>query len=174
MPCRCRRIPSPDLRKGWKRWAGRSTVCQYQRYGVAVGSVPASRASGSAARHRRPRAGPDRSTRYAAGSRSASTARNWRRSCRARFRKDWLPSQSCSSLSRTFWHSRQSCRGLCKVTRQGRRSGPTTLELRAWAAHRAHPWWFSDASLFGGLGSLFGRFISLFGRLGNLLDGLLK
>jgi len=46
--------------------------------------------------------------------------------------------------------------------------------LRAWAAHHAYPWWFSDASLFGQLGSLFGRFISLFDRSGNLPDGWLK
>jgi hypothetical protein len=47
-------------------------------------------------------------------------------------------------------------------------------ELRLYAARRALPAWFSDASLFGGFGSLFGRFNSLFGRLGNLPDGLLK
>jgi hypothetical protein len=46
--------------------------------------------------------------------------------------------------------------------------------LRTWAAYHAYPWWFSDASLFGQLGSLFGRFISLFDRSGNLPDGWLK
>jgi hypothetical protein len=46
--------------------------------------------------------------------------------------------------------------------------------LRTWAASHVHPWWFSDASLFGQSGSLFGRFISLFDRPGNLADGLLK
>jgi hypothetical protein len=53
-------------------------------------------------------------------------------------------------------------------------SGSTTVKLRTRAAYRAHPWWFSEASLFGGLGSLFGRFISLLDRSGNLPDGLLK
>jgi hypothetical protein len=47
-------------------------------------------------------------------------------------------------------------------------------ELPVWAAHLAHPWWFSDASVFGRFSSLFGRFNCLFGRLRNLPEGLLK
>jgi hypothetical protein len=39
--------------------------------------------------------------------------------------------------------------------------------------HRALPWWFPEASVFGGFGSLFGRFNSRFGCLGNSPDRLL-